>query len=203
MNRIAFFLLAIFSVSSNDGLGQTPGNSAAAGLTNAQRFSQVLKARNQLAAQRQATEFTASASSSTAGQLFQIASEYSTGVGPISPAIADFNGDGKLDVAVANYTDNTVSLLLGKGDGTFQQQVSFATGIQPVSVDVRARSAGSGWPKPGSAIPIENNTARLEEYVSRMSLARRSPVVYREGCGPERAAKLADLRSHDLRHPAV
>jgi len=136
MNRIAFFLLAIFSVSSNDGLGQTPGNSAAAGLTNAQRFSQVLKARNQLAAQRQATEFTASASSSTAGQLFQIASEYSTGVGPISPAIADFNGDGKLDVAVANYTDNTVSLLLGKGDGTFQQQVSFATGIQPVSVAV-------------------------------------------------------------------
>jgi len=35
MNRIAFFLLAIFSVSSNDGLGQTRASSAAGGLTDA------------------------------------------------------------------------------------------------------------------------------------------------------------------------
>src|SRR2546423_9961294 len=44
--------------------------------------------------------------------------------------------DGKLDVAVANYTDNTVSVLLGKGDGTFQQQVTFGVTFQPVSVAV-------------------------------------------------------------------
>lgn len=31
----------------------------------------------------------------------------------------DFNDDGKLDLAVANYGDNTVTLLLGNGDGTF------------------------------------------------------------------------------------
>jgi hypothetical protein len=32
---------------------------------------------------------------------------------------ADFNGDGKLDLAVSNWRDDTVSILLGNGDGTF------------------------------------------------------------------------------------
>ena len=36
-------------------------------------------------------------------------------------AAADFNNDGKLDLAVANYLDGTITLLLGNGDGTFTQ----------------------------------------------------------------------------------
>src|SRR4029077_9369839 len=39
-------------------------------------------------------------------------------------AVGDFNGDGKLDVAVA---DSNVTVLLGKGDGTFQSPVSYHT----------------------------------------------------------------------------
>ena len=44
----------------------------------------------------------------------------------IDPAVGDFNGDGRLDLAVANrgtnpiYTDSSVSVQLGNGDGTFQ-----------------------------------------------------------------------------------
>jgi len=34
--------------------------------------------------------------------------------------VADFNGDGKLDIAVVNEIDNNVAILLGNGDGTFQ-----------------------------------------------------------------------------------
>jgi hypothetical protein len=37
-----------------------------------------------------------------------------------STAVGDFNGDGKLDVAVGGGATNVVSVLLGKGDGTFQ-----------------------------------------------------------------------------------
>ena len=33
----------------------------------------------------------------------------------------DFNGDGRLDVAVANYDFGTVTVLLGQGNGTFQK----------------------------------------------------------------------------------
>src|SRR5205823_3940948 len=39
---------------------------------------------------------------------------------PESIAVGDFNGDGKLDVAVAHFYSNDVTLLLGNGDGTFQ-----------------------------------------------------------------------------------
>jgi hypothetical protein len=37
----------------------------------------------------------------------------------------DFNGDGKLDLAVANSTDATVSILLGKGNGSFNTQTTY------------------------------------------------------------------------------
>ena len=43
-------------------------------------------------------------------------------------AIGDVNGDGKPDIVVANYISNTVSVLLGNGNGTFQAQQTFATG---------------------------------------------------------------------------
>src|SRR3989442_222466 len=39
---------------------------------------------------------------------------------PQSLAVGDLNGDGRPDLAVANPMDNTVSVLLGNGDGTFQ-----------------------------------------------------------------------------------
>jgi hypothetical protein len=39
-------------------------------------------------------------------------SPFAVGQGPIGIATADFNGDGKLDLAVVNVTDGTVSILL-------------------------------------------------------------------------------------------
>ena len=43
--------------------------------------------------------------------------DFPTGVDPTSVAIGDLNGDGKPDLAVANYGANTVSVLLGNGAG--------------------------------------------------------------------------------------
>jgi hypothetical protein len=67
---------------------------------------------------------------------FQAAQNFETGSGPSSVAVGDFNGDGRLDLVVANIGSNTVSVLLGNGDGTFRNAQNFGTGFSPGSVAV-------------------------------------------------------------------
>jgi len=54
---------------------------------------------------------------------------------PSDVAVGDFDGDGRLDLAVTNAGDDTISILLGNGDGTFDAQVTYAVGNEPVAID--------------------------------------------------------------------
>jgi hypothetical protein len=58
------------------------------------------------------------------------------GSAPLNLTGADFNGDGNLDLAVSNVADNTISILLGNGDGTFQPQTTLSTLAQPFNIAV-------------------------------------------------------------------
>jgi len=51
-----------------------------------------------------------------------------SGLVPLGVVAADFNGDGFVDLAVANSRDATVSIMLGHGDGTFARPVAYAAG---------------------------------------------------------------------------
>jgi len=51
-----------------------------------------------------------------------------------SVALGDLNSDGKLDIVAANWSTNTVSVLLGTGAGKFAAHVDYATGYNPGSV---------------------------------------------------------------------
>ena len=66
------------------------------------------------------------------------ASPIPTGGAPEAIAVADFNGDGKLDLAVANSGSNNVTILLGNGDGTFTQAAGspIQAGTQPFAIAV-------------------------------------------------------------------
>lgn len=59
--------------------------------------------------------------------------EYPTDLTPNDVTVADLNGDGKPDLAVATG-DNTVSVLLGVGNGTFQQHVEYAVPGHPIAI---------------------------------------------------------------------
>jgi len=62
--------------------------------------------------------------------------DYRVGEAPVAVAVGDFNGDGKPDVAVANANSGDVSVLLGRGDGTFSTATSFTVGVSHHSIAV-------------------------------------------------------------------
>jgi len=67
---------------------------------------------------------------------FGSASSVPVGSYPNSVAAGDFNGDSKLDLAVANWDSNTVSILLGDGTGNFTLASSPPVGSYPDGVAV-------------------------------------------------------------------
>jgi hypothetical protein len=64
--------------------------------------------------------------------------DYATGMSSDAVALGDLNGDGKLDVVVANHGVDSgapsVSVLLGKGDGTFAAKVDYPSQYPPISL---------------------------------------------------------------------
>lgn len=68
-----------------------------------------------------------------------------TGQNPVAVIGSNFTTSGNLDLAVVNHNDNTVSILLGNGDGTFSAAGTLATGNGPIA-EATADFNGDGMP---------------------------------------------------------
>ena len=53
---------------------------------------------------------------------------YPTGLNPTTMLTGDFNRDSIIDIVVANSDSDTLSVMLGNGDGTFQTAHILSTG---------------------------------------------------------------------------
>jgi hypothetical protein len=85
--------------------------------------------------------------SSASAQTIQFAAavHYPVGNEPRGVALGDLNRDSKLDLAVANAGSNSVSILLGNGNGTFAPATSVGVTLYPSSVAI-ADFNGDGKP---------------------------------------------------------
>ncbi|HYR90116.1 MAG TPA: FG-GAP-like repeat-containing protein [Terriglobia bacterium] len=103
-----------------------------------------------------------------------------TGTGPAAIVVSEFNLDGHLDLAVANQTGGTVSILLGKGDGTFGTHTEFQAGSGPKGI-VAADFANAGTPALAVADQAANQVSVL---LGNGDGTFASPVTIPSGNGP-------------------
>ena len=64
------------------------------------------------------------------------AGTFAVGVEPGAVAVGDFTGDGNLDIVATSTFGNSVSVLLGNGDGAFQSALTSNVGYRPIAVAV-------------------------------------------------------------------
>lgn len=129
----------------------------------------------------------------SATPLFQKAQTYNLGVAALSITTADVNGDGKLDLLVADG-GSTLGVSLGKGDGTFPPAQSYNTG---------------GWRSYAIVVGDVNRDGHLDLIVTSSCASSSNcdhgvvSVLQGNGDGTFRAAQSYDSGGADSRSVAV
>jgi len=121
--------------------------------------------------------------------------QFASGPFPNSVAIADVNRDGPNDVVVTNYCDvtapgqsaagcstgtfspNTISVLLGNGDGSFQNPVTYGAGVGPYQLALGDLNA-DGWP---DAVVTDNLGTTVSVLLNNGDGTFHAPISYLVG----------------------
>jgi hypothetical protein len=114
-------------------------------------------------------------------------------IGPATPAsvvVGDLNGDGKADIVLpgGQLGPSTVTIALGKGDGTFQTPVSYPSGTGPTAVAV---GDFNGDGSPDLAV-VNFVSATVSILLGNGDGTFRSAVNYPAGTGPN-SVSIADF----------
>src|SRR5262249_3989943 len=120
---------------------------------------------------------------------------------PQSVAVGDLNGDGVPDLAVANSSSNNVSILLGKGDGTFAASKSVSVRGQPTSVAAGDLN-GDGFEDFGVNIFCFPQPSTLSILLGNGDGSFRPPQTFAVGVAPSSIA-VADFNGDGIPDLAV
>jgi hypothetical protein len=123
----------------------------------------------------------------TAPDFFGAQQTFAVGGGPVAVAVADL-GNGHPDLVAVNHLDNTVSVLLGNGDGTFAAQQTYDVGGGPEGLAIA--DLGNGHPDLVVANYNDGTVSVLLGNGTGTSFA--TQTTYAVGSGPEGVA-VADL----------
>jgi Ca2+-binding RTX toxin-like protein len=112
--------------------------------------------------------------------------DYVTGSYPISVTNSDVNGDGKVDLIVANQWSDTASVLTNYGNGTFADKVDYATGFNPTSVtsaDVNGDGkadliVANAW---SDTVSVLTNTSTFIDASTTTSFIEQTPIIVSSG----------------------
>ncbi|NJR38638.1 MAG: hypothetical protein HC781_07055 [Leptolyngbyaceae cyanobacterium CSU_1_4] len=110
------------------------------------------------------------------------------GKGVSAIATADLNGDKVLDIVTSNFDSNDASVLIGKGDGTFDSEVFFSVGAGPFGVAIGDVN-GDGKPDLVTPNIKAGNVSVLLNQTTLISL--KSPLV--DGSAEKSVSMNADL----------
>jgi len=99
---------------------------------------------------------------------------FATGSGPQGVAAADLDGDGNIDLAVANGQSNTISILHGLGDGTFAAPVNLPDGAGPYGIAV----ADVNLDNVPDLVVADNSAASVSVLLGQGGGAFAAAVVY-------------------------
>jgi tetratricopeptide (TPR) repeat protein len=130
-------------------------------------------------------------------------SPFAVGKQPSAVLIADFNGDGFQDFAVANQGDNSISVFGGKGDGTFTQfpgspfllnntgGISEKGPVAMISANFRNRTIGSNNSAEMDLAIV--NRASNNVTILLASVDRNNNVVFTEAPGSPLAVQVSPV----------
>ncbi len=132
---------------------------------------------------------------STSGSLnFAAKADFATGSGPVSVSIGDLDGDGRPDLAVANNSDDNVSVLRNTstlGTVSFAVKVDFATGTYPYSVSIGDLD-GDGRPDLAVANNTDDNVSVLRNTSTSGTVSFAAKDDFATGSGP-RSVSIGDI----------